>query len=297
MGVAWPLAGKSYFQSSLPVSESNARRPLSIAAAVNTTPPAVTIAPPSVIVPVFIPEIKLPRGTSQIFFPSKRSTAATVPQGGALQGSPLGASSGVRNIANGAPVCRANSPCSRSRSLALFRASAVHSADVAGEDQRALQTRRSENFPASRGLDSLRAPLFLLRVFPPRILRRQFLRNQGNRRSRLRRPGLLSRDIALRHWAFLNGEERSTGESIENENAAHLGGDGNGGRAIFPREERGLRSHVVIPEIVVNHLKAPHEIASAGAESYHRVGPFVIAFADAAVIIGAGAAGGDENQI
>src|SRR5580700_11952093 len=100
IGVACPPAGSWYFQISLPVSESNARRNPSIAADVKTIPPAVTIGPPKVIVPVFIPGIKLPSGTSQTFFPSKRSTAATVPHGGVLQGRPLGESSGVRNIAN-----------------------------------------------------------------------------------------------------------------------------------------------------------------------------------------------------
>src|SRR6202795_4375414 len=122
IGVACPPAGSWYFQISLPVSESNARRNPSIAAEVKTIPPAVTIGPPNVIVPVFIPAIKLPNGTSQTFFPSNRSTAATVPHGGVLQGSPLGESNGVRNIAYGAPVCRANSPCRRSESLAFLRA-------------------------------------------------------------------------------------------------------------------------------------------------------------------------------
>ena len=77
-----------------------------------------------------MPGIQLPNGTSHTFFPSKRSTAATVPQGGGLQGSPLGARSGVRNIANSAPVCRANSPCNRSRSLAFFLASANSSLGI-----------------------------------------------------------------------------------------------------------------------------------------------------------------------
>lgn len=94
----------------------------SIAAAVNTIPPAVAIGPPSVIVPVVALERKLPNGTSQTFFPSDKSTAAIVPHGGALQGSPLGESSGVRNIAKGAPVCGANSPCNRSVCVAFFRA-------------------------------------------------------------------------------------------------------------------------------------------------------------------------------
>src|SRR6202795_3192863 len=122
IGVACPPAGSWYFQISLPVSESNARRNPSIAAAVKTIPPAVTIGPPKVIVPVFIPGIKLPNGTSQTFLPTNRSTAATVPQGGVLQGSLLGESSALRNIAYGAPVCLANSPCSRSESVAFLRA-------------------------------------------------------------------------------------------------------------------------------------------------------------------------------
>src|SRR5579859_1775663 len=120
MGVACPPAGSSYFQISFPVSESNARKKLSIAAAVNTSPPAVAIGPPSVIVPVFIPGRRLPSATSHTVFPSNKSTAATVPQGGVLHGSPLGESSGVRNIANGAPVCRANSQCKRYAPLPQF---------------------------------------------------------------------------------------------------------------------------------------------------------------------------------
>src|SRR5258707_6677106 len=94
-----------------------------MAAAVNTRPPALTIGPPRVMVPVLLPGLQLPSGTSQTFAPEKRSTAATVPQGGALHGSPLGARSGVRNTPYGAPACRANSPWSRSESLAFLRAS------------------------------------------------------------------------------------------------------------------------------------------------------------------------------
>src|SRR3981189_3218079 len=66
-----------------------------MAAAVNTRPPALTMGPPRVMVPVFLPGIQLPSGTSQTFFPEKRSTAATLPQGGALHGSPLGARRGA----------------------------------------------------------------------------------------------------------------------------------------------------------------------------------------------------------
>src|ERR1700687_5934512 len=107
IGVAWPPAGRSNFHMFFPGSESKARRKLSIAAAVKTRPPAVIIGPPRVIVPVFIPGRKLPSGTSHTFFPVKRSTAATVPHGGALHGRPLGERSGERNMAEGAPVSSA----------------------------------------------------------------------------------------------------------------------------------------------------------------------------------------------
>src|ERR1051325_6312001 len=109
MGVAWPPAGSSNDQSSAPVSESNARMKLSMGAAVKTRPPAVAIGPPSVMVPVFWPGMNEPSGESQTFFPVNRSTAETVPQGGALQGVPFGEKSGSRNIPNGAPDCLPNS--------------------------------------------------------------------------------------------------------------------------------------------------------------------------------------------
>src|SRR2546427_12897014 len=94
--------------------------------------------------------------------------------------------------------------------LRIVRGAApVHSADIAGEDQYALQTRRGENLSRSRGLDFVRAPLLLLSIFPPGILGRQFFRNQGNGRSRLRRPGLLAGNIALPGPALLDRQERA----------------------------------------------------------------------------------------
>src|SRR5258708_37708671 len=105
MGVAWPPAGSSKDQSSAPVSESKAKILLSMVEAVNARPPAVAMGPPRVMVPVFWPGMKEPSGESQTFFPVKRSTAETVPQGGALHGMPFGEKSGSRNIPKGAPDC------------------------------------------------------------------------------------------------------------------------------------------------------------------------------------------------
>src|SRR5262245_5661202 len=51
-------------------------------------------APPRLVEPVWLPSAVPPSGTSQTFCPENRSTAATVPHGGGLHGTPCG----VRNI-------------------------------------------------------------------------------------------------------------------------------------------------------------------------------------------------------
>jgi hypothetical protein len=72
MGVACPPAGSANDHSSLPVSASKARRRSSMAAAVKTRPPAVTIGPPRFSVPVAIPGTHVPRGTSHRLSPAKQ---------------------------------------------------------------------------------------------------------------------------------------------------------------------------------------------------------------------------------
>ena len=176
-------------------------------------------------------------------------------------------------------------------------ASPVHTTDIAGENERALKTRRGEDSFGTGRLDLVGAPLALFRFYAPGVFRPQFFRNHRNGGLRLRRPGFFTGDIALEHRAFLYGEERSTSKAIEDEYPAHFCSDGDGGRTVLPGEKRGLRCNVVIPQIVMNHLEAPDKFARAGTESHNGVGPLVVTLADAAVIIGAGAAGRDENQV
>src|SRR5207244_939289 len=52
MGVACPLASSRVTQSSFPVSESKARKRLSLVPAMKTSPPAVAIDPPRLGTPV-----------------------------------------------------------------------------------------------------------------------------------------------------------------------------------------------------------------------------------------------------
>src|ERR1044071_5830028 len=86
IGVDWPLAGSSDFQTSAPVVESKARNQVSMAAAVNTSPPAIDKGPPRFGEPLRVPGIISPRGVCQRSFPAARSNATIAPHGGALQG-------------------------------------------------------------------------------------------------------------------------------------------------------------------------------------------------------------------
>src|SRR6266478_9027606 len=174
------------------------------------------------------------------------------------------------------------------------RASPVHTTDIAGENERALKTRRGEDSFGTSRLDLVGAPLALFRFYAPGVFRPQFFRNHGNGGLRLRRPGFFTGDIALEYRSLLYREDRSTSKAIEDEYPAHFCSDGDGGRTVLPREKCGLRRNVVIPQIVMNHLEAPDKFAPAGTESHNGVGPLVVTLADAAVIIGAGAAGRDE---
>src|SRR5437588_10049449 len=101
MGVACALAGRSAFHVSLPVSTSNARKKVSIAAATNTRPPAVTMGPPKLGDPDGAPGLAEPSGVFQRIFPALRSSATNAPHGGVTHGSRRGDISGSRYTAYG----------------------------------------------------------------------------------------------------------------------------------------------------------------------------------------------------
>src|SRR6476646_4595262 len=101
MGVACALAGSSAFHVSRPVSTSNARKKVSMAAATKTRPPPVTMGPPKVGDPAGNPGFTEPSGVFQRIFPAFRSSATRAPHGGATHGSRLGDTSGSRYTAYG----------------------------------------------------------------------------------------------------------------------------------------------------------------------------------------------------
>ena len=61
------------------------------------------------------------------------------------------------------------------------------------------------------------------------------------------------------------------------------------------RGKQGRGGAVKVPEIVMNELEAPDKLAGFATQSDDGVGPLVVTGAEAAVIIGAGAAGGDKE--
>src|SRR6267378_1886759 len=87
IGVACALASRSAVHSCSPVFASNPRKRLSVVAPINTTPPAVTIEPPRLSVPVIVfNPSTTPSGTFQAISPLFTSTALSVPQGGFWHG-------------------------------------------------------------------------------------------------------------------------------------------------------------------------------------------------------------------
>src|SRR5215831_6303102 len=114
-------------------------------------------------------------------------------------------------------------------------------------------------------------------------------------RERLGRPGLLTGDVRGRHRAFFDWEQGRTGLAIEDEQVAHLGRYDHS-RDVLPvsmhGDQRGQGWHVIVPEVVVHHLKVPHRLAGRGAQSDDRVRVIVPAIAFAAVEVDAGTLGG-----
>ena len=91
MGVACPLAGSLVTHSSRPVSLSKARKRLSLVAAMNTSPPAVTIDPPRLGAPVggspfAIKASTTPRTVRHRNSPVSRLMAVRCAQGGFWHG-------------------------------------------------------------------------------------------------------------------------------------------------------------------------------------------------------------------
>src|SRR5437762_12307089 len=103
--------------------------------------------------------------------------------------------------------------------------------------------------------------------------------------------------IALRDRARLDGQERRSRQPVQDEHSPHLRRDGDRRRPVFPGEQRRLRRYVIIPDVVMHHLKSPHEFTSARAQGRHRIRPLVVALSEATEIIRARAPRWNENHV
>ena len=144
--------------------------------------------------------------------------------------------------------------------------------------------------------DLLAAPGAVLLGRAPRVLGAKALGDDRDAGGGLRRPRLLAGHVTRRRRTLLDWEERCAGDPVEDEHAAHLGGDGDRGGAVAPGEQRGLGGDVVVPQIVVDDLEAPYQLAGGGSQGHDRVRPPVVALARTAPVVGTRAAGRDEDE-
>src|SRR5271165_1757534 len=179
----------------------------------------------------------------------------------------------------------------------VSRAAPVHSANIARKNQRPLQTWWRENISGARRFNLLRAPLFLFIILAPRIFHRQLLRHQRNSRRRLCRPRLFTENVALENRPFFDGQQRHARQPVQHKNAPHLGSNRDGRRSILPCKKCRLRRHVIVPKIVVHHLKSPNKLARRSPQRHHRVRPLVVALAISAEVIRARAPSRNKRKI
>ncbi len=137
----------------------------------------------------------------------------------------------------------------------------------------------------------------------PGVVRRdRRLPRQRRRCCRIRAGGrrVLARHRVLRHGFFDDGENGGAAVAVEGVQKAGLGGL-NHRRHVFAIvheiRQRGLRAHVIVPDIVVHQLLSPFERTGVALQCHHGIGPPVIARSFAPKEIGAGRAGGRKHQM
>src|SRR5438045_9747045 len=115
------------------------------------------------------------------------------------------------------------------------------------------------------------------------------MRDERRRRAwkRLRRRRLFTGDVALRNRTLVDRKHRLARLAIERvDEAALVARDHRGNPAAAPRDgrEERRRRAVVVPEIVMDELKSPRELAALRAQPDDRVRPPAVAAPTAAVV-------------
>ena len=149
-------------------------------------------------------------------------------------------------------------------------------------------------------LDVIATRLAIFGRRAPRLVSGKSLRSEGRRLhgKRLGWRSDFARDVALRNSALFDGEDGLASvavQNVEQPGLVALNDDGD----VLPIEmqgrQQGRRGAVEIPEVMMNELEAPGELAGFAAQGDDRIGPPVVARAKSAIVIGAGASCGDEK--
>src|SRR5437868_14335142 len=104
------------------------------------------------------------------------------------------------------------------------------------------------------------------------------------RRERLRRPCMFSRDGARRHSTLLDRKDRSACYAVEHEHHSSLGCLDYCWLSLDGGEKRWRRV-VVVPEVVMHRLEMPDDFSRRRAQGHDRVGVVVATEALATVIV------------
>ena len=110
-------------------------------------------------------------------------------------------------------------------------------------------------------------------------------------RERLARIGRLPGDVAVRHRAFLDAEDRLAALAVQDVQIARLGGHAegrDGAPVLLDVEQHGRRGRVGIPQIMADRLEVPAVLAGLRVDRHHGVAVQVGALAVAAIGAGDG---------
>ena len=177
-----------------------------------------------------------------------------------------------------------------------------HAAEVSGHHQSSLEVGRSEDAFIAQMRNVIAAPVAVFRGWSPSLIGRKSLWSEWWRRQRegLRGRSDFTRNLALGDGPLLNRKNGLAGvavQNVEKPGFVALNDDGDVFAIEVQRSQKRRRGAVKIPEIMMDDLEAPDELPGFSAQSDHGVGPLVVAGTQAAVIVGAGAAGGNEEQV
>ena len=133
----------------------------------------------------------------------------------------------------------------------------------------------------------------------PEVLQREALRAQLDGAERLRLRCAFTRDVAGWHVALFDREQRLAGVSMQHEQHAGLGRLQDRGHVLAAAPDRGEgggRRIVVVPEIVMDGLEMPGDVAGRGLKRDDRVRVAVVARPQASEVVRARARSRREDE-